>query len=360
VRLSSLGADEPATIVLPKDGATATVSVPGCGPVVVNAGHAGYFRTQYGAAEFARLREGFGRVADVDRLGILNDTWALGAAARIPAASYLELAAAVPDDADPLVLRQVAATFATVDQLLDGSREQDAWRKYARTTLRPMFDRIGWLPAAGESESTALLRETLIRTLGRLEDRHVIAEARRRFARARKDPGALPAAIREAVIPVVARHADALTWNEIRARANAALEPIEKERLYSALGWTVDPVLAERALAFSLSNSMPEVFATNIVQAVALGHPELAFEFAVKNETAVLDLVEGASRWAFIPSLASTSDDLAMAGKVHVYTDRSVPADARQAAERAVAEISARVRSKEKLVPALEAWVRGG
>lgn len=358
VRLSSVGGDGPATVVLPKDGTAVTVSVTGCGPIVVNAGQAGYFRTQYGAADFARLRDNFGRVADVDRLGILNDTWALGAAARIPAANYLELAAAVPDDADPLVLRQVASTFATVDQLLDGSREQGAWRKYARTTLQPMFDRVGWLPAAGESESTALLRETLIRTLGRLEDRRVIAEARRRFARAEKDPGALPAAIREAVIQVVARHADALTWNEIRARANAALEPIEKERLYSALGWTFDPALAKRALEFSLSDAMPEVFATNIVQAVALRHPELAFDFAVKNEAAVLELVEGASRWAFIPSLASTSDDLALAEEVKAYTDRSVPTDARQAAEQAVAEISARVRSKAKLLPALEAWVR--
>lgn len=360
VRLNSVGGGEPATVVLAKGGAAASVSVPGCGPVVVNAGQAGYFRTQYGPTDFARLRDEFARVADVDRLGILNDTWALGAAGRIPAASYLELASAVPDDADPLVLRQVATTFATIDQLLDGSREQGAWRRYARTTLRPMFDRVGWLPVAGESESVALLRERLIGTLGRLEDRGVIAEARRRFGRAEKDPGAMPAAIREAVIPVVARHADARTWNEIRARANAALEPIEKERLYTALGWTADTALARRALAFSLSDEMPEVFATNIVQAVAVGHPALAFDFAVNNEAAVLELVEGASRWAFIPSLAGSSDDLVLAARLKAYADRSVPADARQATEQAVAEIGARVRSKAKLLPALEEWVRGG
>lgn len=358
VRLHSVGGGQPKNLVLPKDGEATTVSVPGCGPVVVNSGQAGYFRTQYGPTDFARLRDQFSSVADVDRLGILNDTWALGAAGRIAAANYLELAAAVPGDADPLVLRQVATTFATVDQLLDGSREQGAWRTYARTMLRPLFDRVGWLPAAGESESTALLRESLIRTLGRLEDRGVIAEARRRFARAGKDPDAMPAAIREAVIPVVARHADALTWNEIRARANAALEPIEKERLYRALGWTVDPALARRALAFSLSDAMPEVFATNILEAVALGHPELAFDFAVNDEAAVLELVEGASRWAFIPYLASASDDLALAGRVKAYADRSIPADARQASDRAVAEITARARSKAKLVPALEEWVR--
>ncbi len=358
VQLRSVEGGEPASLVLPKDGAEATVSVPGCGPVVVNAGHAGYFRTLHAPADFGRLRANFARVAEVDRLGILNDTWALGEAGRIPAPSYLELAAVVPGDSDPLVLRQVAATFAKVDRLFDGSREQASWRQYARTTLGPVFDRVGWLPAGGESESAALLREMLIGTLGRLEDRDVIAEARKRFAQAAKDPDALPAGIREAATMVVARHADVPTWNEIRARANAALEPIEKQRLYLALGRALDPALATRALELSVSDGMPKVFASNVVQAVSGTHPALAFDFAVRNEKPVLDLVEGSSRWAFIPSLAASSDDRTLVEKVRTYTERSVPADARQAGDEAMAEISARAHAKERLLPALEAWVR--
>jgi aminopeptidase N len=358
VRLRSLDGGEPVELVLSKDGAVTTASVPGCGSVVVNSGHAGYFRTLYAPVDFARLRENFARVAEVDRLGILNDTWALGEAGQTPAGNYLELAAAVPGDSDPLVLRQVAWTYAKVDRLFEGSRDQAAWRRHARETLRPVFERVGWQAAPGESDNTALLRETLITTLGRLEDRGVIAEARRRFARADKDPDALPAAVRQAAVSVVARHADAATWNEIRARANATLEPIEKQRLYSALGSAADPALARRALEFSLSDAMPTVFATNVMQAVSGLHPALAFDFAVRNEKAVLALVEGASRWAFIPSLAATSYDLAMVGKVRDYAERSVPTDARQATEEAVAEISARARAKERLMPPLEEWVR--
>jgi aminopeptidase N len=326
--------------------------------VVANAGHSGYFRTLYAPADLAALRAKFPRIADEDRLGILNDTWALGETGRLPASSYLELASAVPGDADPLVLRQVAVTFARIDRLFDGSREQSAWRGYARERLRPVFERVGWLPVPRESETTALLRESLIRVLGRLADPDVIAAARERFSRAAKDTDALPAGIRDATISVVARHADLDTWNEILARARAVFEPIEKERLYAALGRAVDPTLAVRALEYSLNDEMPGVFATGILQSVSVDYPELAFEFAVEHEVAVSALVEEASRWAFIPSLAAPSHDPALATMVSAYAERHVPADARQSTERAVAEIGARARAKARQLPELEAWVR--
>jgi aminopeptidase N len=204
-----------------------------------------------------------------------------------------------------------------------------------------------------------LLRETLIRVLGRLEDPAVIAGARDRFARAAKDADAMPAAIRESLVAVVARHADAATWSEFVARAKAAPEPIEKQRLFSTLGLALDPSLAARSLELSLSAEVPSSFATNIMQSVSVNHPALAFDFAVQREKAVLEYVEAASRWAFIPSLALTSDDVRMIEKVRAYANRSVPTDARQATEETIAEISNRASAKERQLPALEAWVRG-
>ena len=358
VRLRSVDGGEPVPALLTKDGVPVKASLPGCGPAVVNAGHAGYFRTLYAAADTARLRDNFARIPQVDQLGMLGDTWALSQAGRIPAAGYLELATAVPADSDPLILQQVAATFGKIDRVLDGSEAQGDWRAYGRASLRPIFDRIGWLPVPGESETVALLRETLIRVLGRLEDPVVIAGARERFARAVKEADALPAAIRESVVAVVARHADATTWNDFVARAKAAPEPIEKQRLFSALGLALDPTLAARSLELSLTAEVPSAFATNIMQAASIDHPALAFDFAVQREKVVLGYVEAASRWAFIPSLASTSDDSGMIEKVRAYAERSVPADARLATEQTIAEISDRVRAKEKQLPALEAWAR--
>jgi aminopeptidase N len=86
-------------------------------------------------------------------------------------------------------------------------------------------------------------------------------------------------------------------------------------------------------------------------------HPQLAFDFAIEREKAVLDLVESSSRWAFIPQLAKTSSDPALAAKVRAYVERSVPSDARQRAEQVIADITYRAEVKARQLPMLEAWV---
>ena len=358
VRLQSVSTGAKKELLLAKDGAPAKTLIDGCGPVIVNAGQAGYFRTRYAPSELAALASEFSAVPEIDRLGLLNDTWALGEAGELPVTSYLELAEAVSIDSDPQILMQLADTFTSIDKLFDGSDRQPAWRAFARERLEPAFKRVGWLPVPNEGETTARLREKLIRALGRFEDPEVIAEARRRFARSATDHGALPASIREATIEVVARHADEATWNELRARAKAASEPIEKERLFEVLGRVADPALVSRALALALSGEMPTAFVPGLIATAAEEHPRLVFDFAVENEKAVLGFVESSSRWAFIPELAQTSGDAAMVEQVRAYADRSIPKDARQEAQRVIADINFRAEVKARQLPALEAWLQ--
>ncbi len=347
-----------ASALLGKDGAPVNVEVAGCGPIIVNAGQTGYFRTQYSDAGFAKIRENFGHIAEVDRLGLLNDASALAKAGRINSTSYLELASVVPSDSHPVLLLQLVEEFDAIDRLMTGSARQADWRSFARRRLRPVFDRIGWLPVEGEIQAVSLLREALIRTLGRLEDPSVLAGARDKFARASKDTGAMPASIHDAVLEVVATHADAATWEEIHSRALAAQEPAEKQQLFAALGHALDPVLAERALDLSLEPETPTVAVAGIIRNVAIDHPAEAFEFAERHEQAVLAHVEGSSRWAYIPTLATTSTDLALADKVQTYAERSVPADARESSRTIVASIRIRAGVKERQTPALESWLQ--
>jgi aminopeptidase N len=358
VTLQAVDSKATASALLGKDGAPVSVEVDGCGPVVVNAGQTGYFRTQYTDADLARNRESFGQIAEVDRLGLLNDVAALSKAGSIPPASYLDLAAVVPGDSHPVILLQLTDEFAAIDRLVMGSKQQAGWRSYARNRLLPAFDRVGWLPDEGEIQAISLLRESLIKTLGRLEDPGIIADAHERFARAPTDPFAMPASIHDAVLEVVAKHADSATWEEIRARARSAQDPAERQQLFAALGQPLDTALASRALDLALAPETPVVAAAWIIGNVAVNHPEKAFDFAVQHEQAVLEHVDAASRWAYIPRLASTSTDRAMADKVQAYTERSVPADARDAPRRTIAYIRLQATMKDRQVPALESWLR--
>ena len=81
------------------------------------------------------------------------------------------------------------------------------------------------------------------------------------------------------------------------------------------------------------------------------------FDFAVAHEKQVLDLVEATSRQAFIPELAQNSAEPTMVDQVRSYAERSVPKDARQEAERVIADITFHAEVKARQLPALEAWV---
>ncbi len=356
-RVTAIGGRADA-IAIVGPGAPTAVRVDGCGPVVVNSGLSGYVRTLYAPPDIERLRQEFSNVPAIDQLGLLSDAWALGQVGRVPAVTYLDFAKAAKADGDVLVWKQIADRLADIDPIFDGSADQEKWRAIARAMLHPQLQRVGWVPEAGQASSVALMRESVIVALGLLHDPVVIAETRRRFERAPSDPAVLPAAIHDAVLRVTAVHADSATWQEILTRARKESDPAEKQDMYARLGLALDPVLAKRALELALGDEPPSGSAPWILRSVSSRHPEIAFEYAVTNESAVLALIEASSRYSFIPRLAQSSSDPGLAQKLREYTESNVPRDARSGAEKAGAEILRRARSYANSRPQLEEWLQ--
>ena len=145
--------------------------VPGCGPVVVNAGQTGYYRTLYAPAQFAEMRSGFAKLAAVDQLGVLQDTWALGIAGQQPSPDYLKLAAATPVEADPQVwgeiaVRSPASTRTTMARGAPGEVPHVRDRETGAGVRPHPLERTG-----GRARTVAILRSELIETLGLLGER---------------------------------------------------------------------------------------------------------------------------------------------------------------------------------------------
>ena len=61
----------------------------------------------------------------------------------------------------------------------------------------------------------------LIGALGKYRDPRVLAEASRLFAAWKTDPNAIPGSLKATWLGVIARNADAATWEAIHARAKA-------------------------------------------------------------------------------------------------------------------------------------------
>lgn len=351
---STVGGKDVRTVV---DG-KATLSVPGCGPVLVNAGQTGYYRTLYTQPQFEALRGEFAKLAPIDQLGLMGDTWALGMAGNEPVSNVLELADATPADADPQVWAEVAGYFGGIDNYYRGDDARQAtFRAFALKQLRPVFARVGWEAKSGESAPTAILRTQLIGTLAELGDKDVIAEARRRFAAQKTRPDEFPAALRKTITAVVAVNADKATWDKLHAMAKAETNSLIKDGLYSMLALAKNDALAKQALEMAVTDEPGATNSAGMIRAVGYRHPDMAFDFAVSHRAQVDKLVDSTSSSRYYPALGASSNKPAMIDKIQAYTDAHIAEGSRRVAHTVIASIKYCMMIRSKRLPQIDAWL---
>ena len=358
VPVSLRGADGKAVRVL-VDG-QASVRLPGCGaPVLVNAGQKGYFRTLYAPAQFKAISAGFATLPAVDQMGVMLDASALAAVGLQPEADALDLAMQVPLQAAPELWQNVAGMLSNIDAMLkDNPARQAAFRKFAQARLAPKFAQLGWQNRDGDSAATRQLRSSMIAMLGGLGDAKVLAEARRRFDASATDPSALPADLRRTVLGMVARNADAATWDKLHAMAKAEKSSMLRDQYYGLLAAAKDKALAQRALDMALTDEPGATNSASMLSTVAWEHPDMAFDFAVAHREKVDTLVDSTSRARFYPGLGGSATDLAMVDKINAFAEKYIAPTSRRDAERVVNGIQTRVKLRQQRLPQIEAWLK--
>ncbi len=334
-------------------GQSVRIKGPAGAPFLANYGQAGYFRTLYDDKAFGRLKTSFGALAPADQLGLLYDYWAFGQEGTAPVAHWLDLAASLPADANPVVWMQVTDVLGQIDRLYDANPDQTAWRGRARALLAPVWAKVGWTPVAGEPATTVLLRARLIEALGRFDDQTVVAEARARFARMD-----LPAAIREPTLTVVAMQADAATWDRLHDMARASTNALEKQQLYSVLGETRDKALAQRTLELALSAEPPTTLRQNILRGPSANFPAMTWAYLKANKTRADALFAPGSMVGMLQRITGGWADETIAGEALAMAKAEGEVPQRLKASLSAAVYRARVR-RERLDEIGE-WVKGG
>ncbi|SEL84648.1 aminopeptidase N [Pseudoxanthomonas sp. GM95] len=338
----------------------AEVKLPGCdGPVLVNAGQKGYYRTLYAPAQFKTLSAGFNKLPVVDQLGVMMDAGALATVGLQPERDMLDLTTKVPLDASPDLWRMVAGTLGGFDDMFDGdAKEQAAWRKYAIARLSPKFQQLGWDNRADDSSTTKQLRSSLIAVLSAMGDDKVLAEAKRRFAAFQADPKSLSPDLRRTVLGIVARNADAATWDTLHAMAKKETSSMIRDQYYGLLAGAKDDALAQKALAMALTDEPGATNAASMIGSVAREHPDMAFDFAVGHREQVDKLVDSTSRARYYPRLGAGSTKPEMIDKIKAYADQYIAPTSRRASESAMTGIKTRIKLRAERLPQIKAWLK--
>jgi aminopeptidase N len=325
---------------------------------VVNAGQAGYFRTQYAPDLIGPLSERFRSLPPVDQLGTLLDASALGLAGYEPLPDVLQLAGQIDSAVQPQVRSEVVDILTGLAQFYQGLAGEPAFKAYARALVGRMFAQVGWNPLAAENADVALLRASLIQALGELDDEAVTNHARDLFAEYLHDSDQPHNELHDAVLAVVAAHADPLVWAQIHKLATTTRSAREKDTLYELLASARDDKLAQQALELTLTDELEPTSRPVMLNAVAESHPELAFDFAVLHRDQVNDWLEPGSRDLFAARLLATSADPAARDRLMAYMETHVPAADRGPAEAVAALITYRIRVRAEQLPQIDAWLQ--
>ena len=328
------------------------------GGLVVNAGQAGYFRTQYAPALLAPLSAAFGALQPADQLGLLLDARALGMAGYESLPDFLQLALQVSPGMQPMVQSTVADTFAGLAFLYRGRSEEVAFRTFALPAMARLFAAVGWNAAPGESENIKLLRAHLIATLSALDDDSVMRRAGELFAAYVRTPGSLDAELRREVLTVVAQHANASVWEQLHALAKAAHSGVESQQVYAMLGSVKDAKLAQQTLDLLLTDEIEPTTKPSVLRSVATRWPELAFDFAVAHRDQVNTWVEPFEHDLYEAQLLQTSVDPAALDRLKAYAEAHIQKSDRGPVEEEESQMRYDMKVRADGLPQIDAWLK--
>ncbi|MGD0055529.1 MAG: M1 family metallopeptidase [Acidimicrobiales bacterium] len=209
------------------------------GPVVVNAGGSGVFRSHYGDAELAALRGRLDELEELERTTLLADSWAALFAGVMKWDSFLALARGLGDHDEPTTWTPVATALGFVSRVIDDD-QRPSFTASVRELFVPQYERLGWVARPGENALAASLRAIVLGALGTHgADVEIRAQAVQLF-----EAGTLEGDLARTILRIVAdqnRPGDYETFLERRAHAS---NPQEEQRYLWGLADFADEEIA--------------------------------------------------------------------------------------------------------------------
>lgn len=218
--------------------------------VFPNADSAGFYRYALDEALYARLLPRVRELAPEERLGFVDDVWALLIAGVIGSARYVDLLRSLEGESDRVVLTIVFDQLQWLSVHAITAELREPFAALVARLYGPQLARLGWAGAADEPEDDQQLRPGVIRALGELaRDATVRAEAARRLL-AHLDGARADRNVVQALAVVAATQGDvALQRRYLAHMKNVALTDVQEEtRFRLALSSFADPGAVDATL----------------------------------------------------------------------------------------------------------------
>jgi len=230
---------------------------------IINSGRYGFYRVQYDDNSLAQLELLIDEkiLNHVDRWSLQNDLFSQCVSGTKQIQEYLDFTTSYHDEDNYITLQNLAQNLYHLYKLTRKEKFSDEIRTYTAQFLGTIFDRLGWDSQKNEKHTDALLRSFVITALGKLGDKEILNEARKRFNKFLKNKNSLAADLQEPVFVLVAWQGNEKTYNKLLSLYKKSTLQEEKVRFLMAMCNFKQKNLLLKTLALSLT---PEVRSQNI------------------------------------------------------------------------------------------------
>ncbi|XP_019871557.2 puromycin-sensitive aminopeptidase isoform X1 [Aethina tumida] len=278
----------------------ADVHIADVGPndwIKINPGTIGFYRTQYPPEMLEKLIPAIRNksLPPLDRLGLLDDLFAMVKAGHTSTVEVLKMLRAYEDETDYNVWSSISNILGKLGQLMSHTEFEDAYNQYQKNLLDKVYVRLGWNLKSGETHLDTLLRGLVLGRLAWLDHEHSTKEARERFEAHVKNESNLPADLRSACYKTVLRAGGKEEFDTLLKLYRSTDLHEEKDRISRALGAAKDVELLLKVLEFAMSaevRSQDTVFVIISVALTRLGR-ELAWQFFKDNWSKIVERFSG-------------------------------------------------------------------
>lgn len=342
------------------DKPAATMPGGGCdAPLIVNGDDLGYYRVAYDAAQQALQQQHFSTLGVADRMSLLDDSWQFASDGKSQLTDYLAYVKANGSNADPHVVGTVLGHVGEMLAFEYGKPGETVFKTWGAASLRPLLASVGGWDGPTSDVDVTNLRLRILRYLAAVGDMDTIAEANRRYAAFVKDPSLLRPPLKDTVIGIVGRYADAATYAQLIQAGMSSRNPIEMQTYFEAAFSAKDEALAERSLQASLS--LPpqfSSFAPVIVAIVGQDHPEMAWAFLQKNNAKLFGGMSEFDRIPYVTGIAESFWRGVRADEIEAYMKANVPAAASAQVAKSMEDVNLQLEHRTRLLPQIDAFVK--
>ncbi len=228
-------------------------------PVYGNADQGGFFRALHPPEELAEIAARAEALSAIERMGLVDDAWALSRAGELPLRGFLDLIPALAADRDPAVLGTLAAPIRALSDDVVPALEAEAdaeWRRRLTSAFGPLRGEPFSVSRGGDDARDARAHRLAILG-GAAESSDVIGEAIRVCVRYLADPASLDPAFADVAVSLAAEHGDAALFARLEKTWRRAPTPQLSRRALLAQARFRHPELLDRALAHTLEPQLP-------------------------------------------------------------------------------------------------------